>query len=115
MLCADVTKRMYYFPNAHVELTEPHGEVADAACLRTVLPKAQKDTSRATATCRLQSITALHDESSPPGCGVMCVFGVLVTCMYSGLVGVNCLWLVQRCWPAFVGWRFLCMCAFNVP
>ena len=39
-------------------------EVVDDVCLRTVLPQAQTDTSRATAASRLRSITALHDGSS---------------------------------------------------
>ena len=43
----------------------PRGEVVDDVCLRTVLPQAQTDTSRATAASRLRSITALHDGSSP--------------------------------------------------
>ena len=50
---------------AYVGLTDPCGEVVDDVCLRTVLPQAQRDTSRATATSRLLSITDLHNGSSP--------------------------------------------------
>ena len=49
----------------HVGLSDPRGDVADDICLRTVLPQAQRDTSRATAARRLRSITDLHNESSP--------------------------------------------------
>ena len=49
----------------HVGLTDPRGEAVDAVCLRTVLPQAQKDTSRATAASRLRSITSMDDRTSP--------------------------------------------------
>ena len=52
----------------HVGLSDPRGDVADDICLRTVLPQAQRDTSRATAARRLRSITDLHNESSPLKC-----------------------------------------------
>ena len=47
---------------AYVGLTDP-GEVVDDVCLRTVLPQAQTDTSRATTTSRLLSINDLHNGS----------------------------------------------------
>ena len=50
---------------AYVGLTDPRGEVVDDVCLRTVLPQAQSNTSRATAASRLLSITDLHNGSSP--------------------------------------------------
>ena len=49
----------------HAGHTNLRGEVIDDVYLRTVLPLAQKDTSRATATSRLRSITTLHDGSIP--------------------------------------------------
>ena len=48
----------------HVGLSDPCQEVVDV-CLRTVLPQAHTDTSRATAASRLRIITTLHDVSSP--------------------------------------------------
>ena len=49
---------------AYVGLTDPRGGVVDDVCLRTVLPQAQRDTSRVTATSRLLSITDHHNGSS---------------------------------------------------
>ena len=49
-------------------LTDPLGEAVHAVCLHTVLPQAQKDTSRATAASRLRSITSMHDGTSPLKC-----------------------------------------------
>ena len=43
----------------HVDLEDPGGTVVDHVCLRHVLPQAQKDTSRTTATSYLRSLTAL--------------------------------------------------------
>ena len=48
-----------------MEAHRPRREVVDDVCLCTVLPQAQRDTSRAAAASRLRSITDLHNGSSP--------------------------------------------------
>ena len=39
--------------------------------------------------------------------------GVLVNCKYRALVGGVFIGPGQGCWPALVGWRFFCVCAFG--
>ena len=41
-----------------------------------------------------------------------CMVSWLDACAAAG-PGCYVLGLVQRCWPALVGWRFLCVCAFG--
>ena len=50
----------------HLGRADSQGVAVDDVCIRSALPMAQKDTSKAAAASRLRSLTSLHDDEGGP-------------------------------------------------